>query len=224
MKKLVSTYLKHPLIASIEFDAKQRAYTIMERGCRSKRRGLISSLQAKYYPDYERSIRSNNRGVRASQGSSKTQGITVDKQLAAHITLRKPPKNALALALIEYWDANNFQLIAAQVPTYVRQFDCVTQCDVLAYNASDQTLWMFEVKTGYPTGGFRKKGTLNTEGAVGDVPSTVYNHWQLQRHFTHIGLVDYGLDVKESRVIQVFKRKKKIVVKVHENPGWCEEL
>lgn len=211
-------YSEIPLIKSIKYDTKLKSYTMTERGLTSKRKGLISNLKKTYYPTYVRA--SNKRySKRAKKGSSKGQGINVENQLTMYVAKKKAPRHRMSKAILKYWKDNNHVPIAAQVPVYVKKFKCVTQADIIT-RTPDGQLWMNEIKTGYPTGGFVKKGKLKN---LLDVPNTIYNHYQLQAFYTTKGMQEFGLDIK-SVIIQVYDEKGKVVVKARKPPKWTHQL
>ena len=216
----IKTYLKHSIISTIAFDKKQKSYTVKIRGQCGKRPGIHNTLRRKHYPKYKHSKRKQKTN---KKGSSKTQGKSIDHQLNQYIAHGKKPKHRMVKCLIKYWHSIGHTLEAAQIPVYIKELDCVTQADIITSD-KDGKLWMFEVKSGFPPGGSRKKGSLS--GIRPLVPNTVYNHWELQRHYTTKGLKALGMPIHESRVIHVYdehdkKQDKKVVqVKVRKIPKW----
>jgi len=220
---VVGKYLQHRIVSTIEFDKKKKSYICTVRGCRSKKPGLHSSLRRKHYPKYKHSKRKKKTD---KKGSSIKQGKTIDNQLNAYIQKKKRPTHRMVKQLIAHWTAIGHTPIAAQLPVYIKKLDCVTQADIVTSDV-DGNLWMFEVKSGFPPGGSRKKGTLNA--VPGQIANTVYNHWELQRYYTTKGLQEQGLPIHESRVIHVYDEfdknlnKKVVRVKIRIPPKWVNK-
>lgn len=213
----LKTYLKSPQVFSIQFvddNGKQPYYTMNGK----RHSGLHSKLKATYYPNYERKKRRFSKSIhRAKKASSKELGKTIDRQIVLYIKKpEKKPRNPLARALVEYWLKIEHSIQAAQVPVYIKELNCVTQADVITEDKFGR-LWMWEVKSGYNRA--QKQGFLLGFGKE-EVPNKDTNHWELQRHFTHKGLVDGGLPLFASHVINVYQNGDEIEVKKRKVPKW----
>lgn len=58
-----------------------------------------------------------------------------------------------------------------------------------------------------------------------EVPCTPPNLWELQRHYTHQGLVHGGLPLKGSRVLHVTnKRDGNVSVRALPNAKWLQDV
>lgn len=218
-KNLVS-YLAKPIIKAIGF--KVNHYTIGGKTVG----GLIPTLTERYYPRYEAKKRQYKRkGVtRRRKASTRKQGIAIDAQLQAYVgPQRKRPRNVLAKAIVAYLEDECGQSIqAAQVPVVVNMGDGdikVTQADLITQDKEGR-LYMVEVKSGYNQS--RSQGTLS--GVPGDVPNNRKTHWELQRHFTHKGLVEGGLPLQASYIVNVYQEGDGVTVKKRKNPKWVELL
>ena len=219
VKKTISLkeYSEIPIIASIRYDPKKKSYVMTERGRESKRRGLIGNLKRTYYPTYVRAAKKYRK--RSKKGSSEAQGVNVENQLTMYVAKRKAPTHRMAKAVLKYWKDHGHNPIAAQVPVYIDKFKCCTQADIIT-QTSDGQLWMNELKTGYPTAGFTKKGTFEN---LLEVPNTIYNQYHLQAYYTTKGMRDMGLNIK-CVLIQVYDDKQKVVVKSRKQPKWIQQL
>jgi len=78
---------------------------------------------------------------------------------------------------------------------------------------------MLELKSGYNSA--RAQGTIH---GVPDVANTIKNHWELQRHFTEKGLIEGGLPIKGSYIINVYQEDKGVTVKKRKNPEWVKQI
>jgi len=201
-------YLDQPFIKTFGFNEAEKKYIINGNQCD----GLKSKLCRMYYPHYVFKRKGRKR-AKLRKGSTAKIGKAVDNQIQEYIRSGKKPRNALALALLAYWEQAQHTLQAAQVPVYIACLDRATQADVIT--EKDGQLWMWEVKTGYnqrPAQG----GLLGHRA----VPNNEKNHWELQRYYTHRGLVDEGLPLFASHVINVYQQKDEIVVKKRKVPEW----
>jgi len=215
-KHLVA-YLAKPVIKAINFVGNH--YTLGGKTVG----GLLPTLTSTYYPTYEPKKRQYKRkGVtRHRKASTKKQGIAVDNQLQEYVRSKKRPRNALAKAIIAYLeDGCNQTIQAAQVPVVIRDFDKVkvSQADIITQD-KDGRLYMVEVKTGYNQS--RSQGNLEK---LADVPNNRKNHWELQRHFTHRGLVAGGLPIEASYIVNAYQEDDKVTVKKRKNPSWVKQL
>lgn len=216
-KRLVS-YLAKPIIKSIGFAGNH--YTLNGKTIG----GLLPMLTARYYPDYEQKKRQFKRkGVkRRRKASTRKQGIAIDAQLQSYVAQKKRPRNVLAKAIVAYLEDECKQTIqAAQVPVVI-QFDTgvkVSQADLITQDKEGR-LYMVEVKSGYNQS--KSQGMLG--GGLNDVPNNRKTHWELQRHFTHRGLVDGGLPVEASYIVNVYQEDDGVTVKKRKNPKWVEQL
>lgn len=209
-------YFSRPEIEGIEFDEARRMY----RNAEGKHYGgLLSKLQKMYYPHWQRKRRSYRRkGVTiARKASSAKEGKTVDKQLTEYVRSGKRPKSAMARAIVAYFEQeNNQRIVAAQVPCYALHGLRITQADLIVANA-DGSLLMMEVKCGYNR--TQKQGDM--KGLPG-VPCRQNEIWELQRHYTHKGLVESGLPIVGSHILNVYKEGKNgITVRKRKVPQWA---
>ncbi len=219
-KTLVS-YLSKPLISTIRFNGFKYTYTSADgkpRACG----GITTTLKNVYYPDFERKkkqYRRKGKGV-TKKASTKSQGILIDKQIQAYIKNGRKPKNKLALALVVYLEEKcKHTLQAAQVPLFIKDFGGkITQADIITQDEHGK-LYMAEIKSGYNQ--VQAQGTLN---GLPDVPNNVKNQWELQRHFTHKGLVECGLPLTASYILNVYQEGSGVTVKKRKNPSWVKSL
>lgn len=182
--------------------------------------GVLSKLKKMYYPHWERKKGHHRRkgaAPKLRKGSTAAQGKAVDKQLTDYVASGKKPRNAHAKALVEYFLHAKMRPVAAQVPVYVEMLDRITQADLIVENEYGQLL-MFEIKSGYNR--TQKQGDL--KGLPG-VPCRQNEIWELQRHYTHKGLVEGGLPIIGSHVVNVYNEGTVITVKKRKVPQWALE-
>lgn len=214
----IQKYLGHSLIKGITFDKAKRGFTTADGAVYH---GLHSMLKLYHYPNY---VHSSRRSRTQKKGSSKVQGARVDEQLFNYVKSEyaKKPKHRMAAAIATSLQQRNQVIVAAQLPVFIKKLQCITQADIIALDTETDALWLYEVKTGYPAGGHRKKGVLK---GIPDVPNTVYNHWELQRHYTVQGIEDNGLKIDHSAVLHVYvdSKKKQLIVNARKIPKWIKK-
>ncbi len=217
-------YLQHPIIQSIRHDGEKYSFCPTGGGARVVRSGLLSKLKKVFYPDFEYKRR-RHRGERKRKGSSRAQGISLDNQVFAYIN-GKYKKSALrhrySKALVQYLeDQIGHTLQAAQVPVYVHHFRCVTQADLITQDKEGR-LFVWELKTGYNQ--CQKQGFLTAIPGE-TIPNNRKNQWELQRHFTTMGLTDVGLKLSGSQVLNIYDETDgKITVRRRKRPTWIDKL
>lgn len=125
----------------------------------------------------------------------------------------------MAKALVAFWeDHMGHSLESAQVPCYIKDLGVVTMADVVTSD-SEGRLWMWEVKAGYNQA--QKQGSMNY---LPGVPCRPHEQWELQRHFTHKGLIDGGLPIFASHIVNVYRENNAITVKKRKVPKWTDQL
>jgi len=212
-------------IQSATFDKEDGKYHYWKTGNTFASGGLLSTLKYNYYPHYQEN-RSKRKWKKTNiRGSTCAQGKLVDKQIGEYTIAggKGRPKRvtSMASALLGYWEAMGHIPQVAQLPVEITRWNRMTQADYIT-RAPDGRLWLWEVKTGFPVGGFRKQGEF--KGEFKGVSCTKYNIWQLQLHFTREGLKKAGVDISESRIIQVHSDKsKKMTIIVHEPKSWIAD-
>ena len=99
-KDLVA-YVSKPLIQSVSFNGFKYSYS-PSVGKTLYVGGIHSKLKSIYYPDFEVKLRQYRRKGKGNKkkGSTKKQGILIDKQLKEYIGIGKTPRNMLAKALL----------------------------------------------------------------------------------------------------------------------------
>ena len=104
------------------------------------------------------------------------------------------------------------------MPVFLKEFGIITQADLIIQNKKGELL-MLEVKSGYNS--CRAQGTLR---GLPDVPNTIKNQWEIQRHFTEKGLKEGGLPIKGSFIINVYQEDNGFTVKKRKNPEWTKTI
>lgn len=218
----IERYLDNPRIRSISFDSRAKSYRC-DAGIRG---GLHSSLRGLYYPYYERKRRGSSfrSSKRRRKASSTFQGKTIDEELQHYVVSGQLPTNRLALAIVQYLekDTPRHVIEACQLPLFVQVGDQerITQADVITSDEGGR-LWMWEIKSGWNQS--RAQGNLHQLRPL-QVPSKDHTHWELQRHYTHKGLVDCGLPLYKSHVLNVFEEDAMVVVQKRSVPKWCKNI
>lgn len=211
--KCLIDYMKNSIIKRIGFDPVRKMYHIGDRHVG----GLLSKLQKMYYPHFERKKRRQKKTTQ-KKASSKVQGKAIDNQITKFIHCGKNPTHGHAKAILAYLKSARLRPVAAQIPVYLQDLKRVTQADLIVETEMGQ-LVMMEIKSGYNQ--MRAQGELiGVEG----VKCTQNNIWELQRHYTHRGLVEGGLPLIGSHILQVYAEGKgSITVKKRIVPKWAIE-
>lgn len=219
-------YLTGHFVTHAQFNEESKSYTFREPGHSSSvsAPGLLPSLKREYYPTYRDGTK--RRRLTLSKGSSAKQGKDVHRQIAQSIT-GKAATHRLALAVLEHLAKMGHTVQACEVPCAVSQLHCITQADLISRDRTG-ALHLWEVKTGYPVGGFRTQGML--KGKLRQVPNTKMAHWQLQLRYTQLGLEAAGVRFKTASIIQVFDKYNKktkttsVYTKIHKQTDWALKL
>ncbi|MDB9801283.1 hypothetical protein OAB94_02780 [Flavobacteriaceae bacterium] len=217
----LAKYIDSPFVQSFKLVGNPPRYEFVKNGYTVQSRGLHKTLRGKYYPKYKHTRR---RRKTQKKGSSKRTGTAVDKAIFKYIANGTKPRQWMAKMLIRFWEVTiEHTLQVTQLPVYIDSLKCATQVDVIT-KSKDGKLYLWEVKTGFPPGGALKKGVF-----MKNIPSTIYNHWELQRHFTCIGLLDHiDILLENSRVINVYKEVQKTKqvsrVQARKQPLWTNRL
>lgn len=214
----ITRYLKDSRIASIDFDEYQGSY-VCDDGLR---RGLKKGLERMYFPHFVYKTRKSKKR-RIRKGSNAEEGSAVDEALADYIATRALPRECgMAMAIIMHLeDGLGHTLEAAQLPLFVPlgpRDERITQADLITSDL-DGRLWMWEVKCGYNR--VQKQGNLKR---LSNVPNRYHEHWELQRHYTHLGLVKSGLkDLYKSHVMNIFIEDDQYGIQKRPIPKWCND-
>lgn len=220
---LLNQYIQLDAVKSAHFNDKDGRYHYTKHGQRVACGGLVETLKYRFCPHYKdnRSKRNWKSNVR---GSSKEQGKKIDNQLLEYVRTGKAPKRAhkMTKSLLHYWiKEKKHTLQASQLPVEIEGgWNKMTQADIITRDESTGDLYLWEVKTGFPVGGFRQQD--NFKAPLADVKCTKYNIWQLQLHYTRQALEQKGLRFKEANVIQIYEKKKEkeLIIKIHPQEDW----
>lgn len=212
---------------------KYSKYKFFHSGTEHTSGGLLTLLERTFYSHYQTNRSRRNHKHVMVRGSNDSKGKTVDRQISAWTSLggagQRPKRlNKLAASLMKHLEDLGHSPQAAQLPVLIpntRPYR-VTQADLITKDGFNR-LWLWEIKTGFPVGGFRKQdvfqhGIVDKNGDA--VPCTKYNIWQLQLHFTRQALESAGIEIAEARVIQVHEVKNKAEpqIKIHAQPEWVK--
>lgn len=221
----LSQYAQNPAVKSATFNPETGCYRYKAHGQEISCGGLVNTIKYRFCPHYEDN-RSKRRGKRVNvRGSDKKLGKRVDSQLLQYVHVGKRPKrcNPLTAALLDHWHNSGHVLEACQLPVVLGGgWNKMTQADVITRNTLTNQLCLWEVKTGFPVGGFRTQDTF--KAPLNKVKCTKYRIWQLQVHYTREGLINGGLFLEAANVIQVYNTKKNgIQIKVHTEEPWLKD-
>lgn len=232
----ISNYAKNKFCTSVKLtNDKYKSFSFFHAGFTHTGGGIHSLLEKTFYSHYKMNRSRRNHKTVHVRGSNSDKGKTVDRQITEWARLGgrgKRPKrlNKLAAALMKHLEDMGHIPQAAQLPVMIPDTrpHRMTQSDLITRDGFGR-LWLWEVKSGYPVGGFRKQGVLDR--GVADkkgepVPCTKHSIWQLQLHFTRNALEAAGINIAEARVIQVHedKRKDKPIVTIHDQAEWVKKL
>lgn len=199
-------YLASPFAQSVRLN-EERGYVVTNAGRPQVCGGLTRLLRARYYPNYKDNRSKRGRRV-LIKGSSIEQGKQVDSDMGSYIAGHKTidAVHPMARALIERFEGNGHILQAAQVPVKV-EVGRITQADFITLDTRTNKLWLIEQKSGHPVGLHMKQGVF--ERTYRNVDNTKLNQWHLQLLYTKRSLIEAGVEITESRVIQIYEKKKK---------------
>jgi hypothetical protein len=225
----LESYIKRDAVQTARFV--EDRYQYVKHGQRVACGGLVETLRYRFYPHYKDN-RSKRKWHVKTKGSSKEQGKRVDSELLQYTRTGKVEKKAhkMTSALLDYWiKKRNHTLQAAQLPVEIEGgWNKMTQADVITRDEKTGDLYLWEVKTGFPVGGFVKQDFFRAPFSA--VKCTKYNIWQLQLHYTREALEQKGLRFKEANVIQIYekiekkeKSKRELVIKVHPQESWLSD-
>lgn len=213
-------YLEKPEIKQISFDGEK----FWKGNVQGK--GLLGCLKKVYYPNFTYKKKKSTR-KRIRKGSNCTEGIKVGDQLCDYIKSgydKRKLKLGHSKALVAFWENQlGHTLQGGEIPTSISKFqNCFTKADIITED-KDKNLFMWEVKCGANAG--KRQGEFYFKQQK--VPSTRKNHWELQRYYTTEGLLENGLPLVGSQVINVYvmydkkTKKNKVEVKRRKRPAWA---
>jgi hypothetical protein len=219
----MQAYLDRRDVKSLQFNKIKQCYEYRhhENGHLCTVGGLHRYLERLYYPHLAQAKHKWRGG-----GSSKATGIRVDRELVALAQRHRPqkPLHEFTQAIVDYFVSIGHRLRAAQVPVILDEIHRATQADVITVDGAGQ-LWMWEIKTGGTRMLHRAQGgNFAATSPLPLVPCTTAARYELQRYYTHQGLVNGGLPLHASRVLMVRKTKGKITCKELENAYWLPKL
>lgn len=214
--KALVAYLNKPEISNIVHNGE------LYIGADGQQRGGIHSiLERAFYPHYKMKKRRKSKKPRQFKGSSRELGMLVDRELSDYVKTGKEPEETLSIVIVTHLEHMEHTLQACQVPLYVTVAgsERITQADLISQDKQGR-LWMWEIKTGYN----RSQAQRMLRG-LRDVPNNRHNHWELQRHYTHKGLVEGGLPIYRSHVLNVYREDGgRVHAKQRSVPKWCAKL
>ena len=211
---LQSEFVQHAQLVCLDT---HDTYVCMRQGVEIKARGLHKTLKKHYYPRFKYKKR---KTLVKKKGSSKKEGIKVGKEIEHFVSGSKTrPSHRFSRQVIKYIIkelGHAFQ--ACEVPVWIEPLQCMTQADILTQDSKGR-LWMWELKCGSPN--MRAQGQLR---GLREVKNSRLNHWELQRHYTSLGLIEQGVPIYKSRVLQVYDQykselKQKVVTVKARNPA-----
>jgi hypothetical protein len=221
----LARYLHSRVAQSARYDETEQCYKYQHpNGTVITCGGLHRALKSIFYAHYTPSRSRRNSSVQI-KGSTKAQGIKVDKQVSSIVEGRYPIKmHDMTQRLLDYWRDAGETLQAAQVPVPMTLAQRkMTQADVITRDSKGRLI-LYELKTGAPVGFSTAQGTLS-EDHVANVKCTKETIWQLQLAYTKMALIAAGVDIFAARVIQIFEKKHQgLFVKIYPEAKWTSQL
>ena len=220
----LSKYLHSKVAQSAHFDEAARCYKFCRNGVWTTCGGLHRTLKGIYYPHYVDN-RSRRKSTVKIKGSSKKQGIRVDREVGKMVERAYVKKmHPMTQRLMEFWADMGEHLQASQVPVQLTLSKIkMTQADLITRDAQGRLI-LYELKTGAPVGFSVQQGTFSVKEAR-HIKCTKQNIWQLQLTYTRMALEQAGIPIHASRVIQIFEKKGEgLHIKVYTPPVWTETL
>lgn len=232
--KVLCTYLDKEIFKNMSRSSVNERYQTIVRGKYSDFGGLRKWLERRYYPHYTPSKRRFQKGKTYKvKASSDVRGKRVDRELSQHIfdqtavgkkrrkrngpRKRKPDK--LTQGILRFWRAKGHVPVASQVPVELKRIGRMTEADVVTVDPKGQ-LYMWEVKT-CGVGIKQHKGEF--KAPYDSVPCTLPNQWELQRHYTHQGMVQGGLPLTRSFVLHATElRNGHTSIRAMPNAKWIK--
>lgn len=220
--KLEPTLGKHLSSVTVQtaaFNKKSGKYQFMKHGRIIECGGLTRFLKRSFYPNYKDNRSKRQWKKTKVKGSSKRQGKVVHAQVARSIEKKVQKPHAMTSKILHFFKEKGHVLQAAEVPVELHGLNKLTQADLIT---RDQTgnLWLWELKTGMPTGFFRKQGELLR---FKNIEATKLNCWQLQLAYTRKALELSGVKISQARILHIYEHKNDgLIVKEYNLENWCK--
>lgn len=176
----------------------------------SKMGGLKERMRFRFF--HGTKIKGSSSSSKKYRGSTAEKGSTADKSIEIAIaTGVEPPVSfsSHSYAVWSYWKKNGHTPVLAQLPVVLVNANLITAGDYFTLHkcplTGRQTLWLWELKTGYKTN--TRKPDMMAE-PLGHVPLTPRNRFQLQLLLTKIAYEkELGMKIDHWRVIHVWEHK-----------------
>lgn len=221
----LAKHLHSQLAQTARYDPDTKSYRFLKNGVNISCGGVHNTLKSIFYPHYKDNRSRRSKKVKV-KGSSKAQGIRVDRELANMVegVLPKRKMHPMTHKILSYFEAVGERLQAAQVPVCLTtNATKLTQADLITMDAQGRLI-LYELKTGAPIGFRVKQGTFQVHNFE-DIPCTKKNIWQLQLAYTRMGLEAAGIPIYKSFVIQIFEKKEEgLKLDLQLAPTWTDRL
>lgn len=224
----IARYLHSEVPQSARFSEKTHCFHYTKEGGRPVQCGGIHTMLQRLFYSHYQSNRSQRDHARVNVvGSDAKKGQLIDSQLDLAVEGKKPEGRTkwhrMTLALLEYWRVRGHTLQATQIPVELcNGWGRMTKADVIT-KAPDGKLWLWEIKTGYPVGFYRKQKWFQS-APLKDIDCTQQNIWFLQLHYTHQALhTNAGIRIEGgARILQVYAKKgeKQLTLEERTPPEW----
>ena len=213
-------YLDTPKATSFSYNKRKKCFGYFPASYSSKkiyRGGVHRWIKRNALPKHYKEIR--RRRATQKKGSTRKIGSRVDDELtwvwktsllkteAAKKRRRNKKKlHRFTTKILSYFEQNGHTIVHTQTPAFLPKLKKATQADVLTKDL-DGKLYGWEVKTGWPPGGYRSQYFLNRR-VVGaqKVSATKFNQWEIQRFLTFEALKKGGVKLHSSNVLHVWSQ------------------
>ena len=174
--------------------------------------GLHARMKTRFFHKTDVPPREYKKGAMPRRkGSSKTDGSKADRDLEKAIRQGSSAglTSPYAIAIWKYWQRIDHIPVLAQLPVYIVRANVATAGDYFTINRADGTLWLWELKTGWPKQVPPQKcGLMDTE-PLSAVWCSSENRWQVQLMLTQMAYEkELGLKITgQARVIHTWMER-----------------
>ncbi len=228
LEPTLAAHLDSVLAKTAKFDG---VSYVFEKGGRPTRvAGLKKGLEARHYPHYIDNRAPRNWKTVRIMGSDAEEGKYVDTELALHAEEpgRKVDHHMVRKMLDTFREMGHVTVagqVPVELPSHLMGGHRMTQADLITRDDRTGELWLWEQKCGAPVGFNRKQGVFANLPGDEEVVCTKLGIWHLQLRYTLLSLRAAGVNIRHSRVSQIYeKRGLGLFVDIHPPPEWTDRL